>query len=186
MRWASTHGVKPEDEWLLTQMKASTEMHRDILGAEKVSSEQWARVMDRYESVYNHAKQDTQPVEPVAAIEDKPEEPVNFVKKSFPKHNYTPGGKSICDFCHKAGHIRKNCPRRRNKKRFNRFVYTIGTDQCTPLIITPKICGQEINAMLDCGAMENVIDDHKVTVNLEPSSTETAEGEDPDPKPYTH
>jgi len=66
--WARVRGMPVSEKWLLAQLKANTEAHRDVFGAERVSSETWARVMDRNENMYNHAREDVQSSQPVAYV----------------------------------------------------------------------------------------------------------------------
>jgi len=58
-------------------------MHRDVFGTEPVSSEMWVRVMDKTESMYNHARQDTQSSSAVGAIDT--EEVVDAVQRKPPR-----------------------------------------------------------------------------------------------------
>jgi len=111
IKWSAKHGVSTPDSWLLAQMRANTELHRDILGATNVNSATWARVMDRTETMYGHARQDVQATRPVASIEEPAE--IDAVKRTRTKHKFTATGVPICDQCHKPGHLRRNCPRRK-------------------------------------------------------------------------
>jgi len=121
LSWAAVHGVPVDDGWLLAQMRANIEMHRDILSASPVNSESWARIMDRTEGMYNHAKQDVQASTPVATVDS--EEPIDVVKRGYRKsrrqHQFTSDGKPICDKCHQVGHTKKRCPQNK-KQRQNR------------------------------------------------------------------
>ena len=123
LAWAAVHGVPVNDAWLLAQLKANIEMHRDVLSAAEVTSETWARVMDKTEGMYNHARQDVQVSASVATVEA--DESIDAVKReargSQKQHRFTSDGKPICDRCHKAGHVKKRCPLN-HKKRQNRLV----------------------------------------------------------------
>ena len=164
--WAAKHGTTISDEWLIAQMRANTQLQRDALGAAMVDSETWARVMDRTESMYNHAERDVQESRSIGSIEVEPlddqAEPVNAIRKNGrggrKQHQFTSDGKPICDRCHRVGHTSRNCQPRWKRKLQSRFVYSIWDDDCVPLVVSMQVCGQEINAMLDCGAMENVMD----------------------------
>jgi len=120
--WAAVHGISVDDTWLLAQLKANIEMHRDVLSAAAVNSETWARTMDKTEGMYNHAKKDVQVSEAVSTVEA--EESIDTVKRGArgpqKPHRFTSDGKPICDRCHKAGHIKKRCPfnqrKRQNRK----------------------------------------------------------------------
>ena len=159
IHWAAVHGVATNDVWLLSQMKANIEYQRDILSGTPVNSETWARVMDRTEGMYNHARQDVQGSSPGATVDT--EEAIDAVKRGdrVPQrqHRFTSDGRPICDKCQQLGHTRKRGPLNKRKRQF-RLVYSVANDDCEPLLVQASVCGQEINALLDSGAMENVID----------------------------
>jgi len=54
------------------------------------------------------------------------------------------------------------CPskkfQKKKGKKFARLVYAINDGECEPIVIPLRVCGQTINAMLDTGSMENVMD----------------------------
>jgi len=116
LTWAAVRGVPAGDDWILAQMRANIEMHRDVLINVKVSSDSWARVMDRTEGQYNHARQDVQSSSSVAAVQT--EESIDSIQPKA-RHKFTKDGRPICDFCHKVGHLKRQC-HKRNKKRQNR------------------------------------------------------------------
>jgi len=134
--WASTHGTQVSDGWLLAQMRANTQMHRDALGATPVSSEAWARIMDRMESMYNHASQDVQPSSSVASIESEEESdvPVDAVHKGkrfrVKKHRVAKESQKLCYKCGRPGHFRRDCWKYNNGQ--NKLVYSIAEDECVP------------------------------------------------------
>ena len=93
--------------------------------------------MDKTESMYNHAKQDTQSSSAVGAIDT--EEVVDSIKKKptscSTQHRFTRDGKPICDRCHEVGHIKKRCDKRWKKEQ-NRFVYCISEEDCVPVVVS--------------------------------------------------
>ena len=168
---AETAGYKMglSEEWYLDQLRANTTAAEDIFRGKEVHPGIWAAQMDAQAAVYNRVS-----ASQVATIqveeenEDKEEVKVNAIatrpKEERGRHKFTTSGEPICDRCGRVGHISRNCRRKsparggRSGRKNYRLVYTIDNDGCTPIVINVSVLGQDLEAMLDCGAMVNVMD----------------------------
>ena len=179
--WAARNELKPSNEWFLNQLRANVEMGQDVLRDKKdVSPVEWARTMDAQLATYanGHAEPVTVKVNEVAlgsesdSSGDEARVPITVVRRgdsrvrSVPKgqpkkHLFAEDGTPICDLCKVCGHMARDCPRKRGGgryKRGKRLVYSVEDGASNPIVISVSVFGQELNAMLDSGAMENVID----------------------------
>jgi len=166
-------GYSPPDDWYLTQLRANTSSAADIMCGQMPSADDWALAMDTELGIYNKSKAQSVNAVQVEVQEDSQEvveESVDAIKEQKGRrglHRYTQDSRPICDLCQQAGHIARSCPKRkgfrgRGRRRFfpsnARLVYSINENDAEPIVISVGIRGQTINAMLDSGAMENVID----------------------------
>ena len=178
--WATKKGIRPNNAWYLDQMRANIDVASDCFRGQKMDAGQWAIATDALLSTYNRVRHES-----VATIgeeklkdkeqeEEEPEKVDAVFKGGFRptgKHKFTASGKPICDICHGEGHVARQCPsiskryksrgRRGGRKNFNgnaRLVYTINENESEPIVIAVNIGAQVTPAMLDSGAMENVID----------------------------
>jgi len=166
--WCNKHDTKQRESWFLDQMRGNITPAEDFMRGEVRSAREWAQNMDHQLSVYNRVHKTVAAIVPEEE-QDGAEAAVDVVRKSFGngrgRHAFSKSGKPICDLCKKEGHIARKCPRRsrprggrRSFYKNQRLVYSIQDEDCVPLIISVTIMGQTVNAMLDSGAMLNVID----------------------------
>ena len=161
-----THGTRSatfSDEWYMEQIRANITMSQDVFIGQDISPKEWVTRMDILARRYKQEKASS-----VALVateeEEEPQEAIVDAVSRTQKHRFTPDGRPICDKCQHVGHIARYCPlkklQQRRRKQYNnkRLVYIIQKDHGDPIVINARVCSQEIKAMLDCGAMVNVID----------------------------
>lgn len=180
--WVKTAHVMVDDEWYLAHFRAHITYGEDPYPNKTVSPKAWANRMDEVETRYAHAEvMDSRMTDVVAKDESSVgnEKGICFVrerrrppvqkKAGRTKHyRFTKDGRPICKTCNKVRHIARDCPL--NRKQFSgvkghnfshyskSIVYAIEEKASTPLVIHVSVNNNEINAMLDSEAMENVID----------------------------
>ena len=176
--WCAERGMSADNDWLVDQLRANIEPGMDpTISQEDVQAEQWVQTIDTLLSQYNrvHRQAVTNVVtEEEESSEADEEEPVNLVGRR--KHRFTANGVPICDHCDGVGHTARRCPKKtytrqrvqyhgnrgkgRKERSFkhNRLVYSLLDEERDPFVISVVVCGQVLNALLDSGAMENVID----------------------------
>jgi len=172
--WIRKAKLSATDDWYLAHFRAHIRFGDDPFKNQMVNPQKWVDVMDNLEALYDRVKMERDiPKE----VEDNDERKIDVVTrkhnqdferraKRMRNHKYMADGTPICDKCHKPGHIARKCPsaRREGAKKFNQkqfsgsIVYAIDERASTPMVIHVTINGTEINAMLDSGSMENVID----------------------------
>ena len=185
--WVKTTHVAVNDGWYLAHFRAHIRYGEDPYTNKSVSPKEWANRMDELETRYARAEVSESSMTDVVArktasdSEDEDDsdgdrvnriqhKPYRFQKKKrngMRKHQFTSDHTPICDKCHKPGHIARNCPYNKHfsdakSGHYSHYsksiVYAIEDKASKPLVIRVSVNKSEINAMLDCGAMENVID----------------------------
>jgi len=103
---------------------------------------------------------------------------LNVIRRGFSRnarmwHCFTKGGEPVCDVCKRVGHVARNCwLKKKSSERFKgrgTIVHSVVKNQegCTVVErhVAVSVGGRQLEALLDCNAMENAVNFEIVKVD---------------------